>query len=290
MVSTLRRRAGLIALGAVLMLVILVAPAGAASTEPHGQPPGLDHFHCYRVTETTQAHFTPPAQVGLKDQFGAATVNVGGVVRLCNPTLKTRLDTGESSPPQNPRAHLACFAITQTGFQPVKVQATNQFGSALLDVSAPIALCLPSFKQLDAPNFPDQRQPDGLDHFKCYGVKYTLNAAGNPTDPFGLEPANVISKDQFGEKLATLGRPVLLCNPVEKTRTDLPAPEQTPIRNPDAHLVCFRSEDDQRYAFRPWVKNQFGIAQVQGTEPSPGTTPLLAGDLLCLPSFKAAPK
>ena len=166
--------------------------------------------------------------------------------------------------------------------------ATNQFGQARLDVLAVQSLCLPSWKNLTGPNdFPAAPQPPGLDHFKCYTVRYTLDATGNPVDPFGLEPANVAVRDQFGPKLATLGRPVLLCNPVEKTRTDLPGTPVTPINNPNAHLVCFKAEDDQQYALQPWVKNQFGTARVQGTVVSPAGPPLMVGNLLCLPSFKA---
>ena len=289
MAKTFWRRAGILVFGVLLALAAVAAPVAAAG-EPNQQPPGLDHFYCYPIQPTTQAVFTPPPTVQLKDLFGTSIVNVGPLQRLCLPANKTRLDTGQSSPPQNPAAHLTCFGISDPNFPPRKVTATNQFGDAKLDVVGVQSLCLPSFKSLqDPPNFPPDLQPAGLDHFKCYTVRYTVDATGNPTNVFGLEPANVLVQDQFGPKVATLGRPMLVCNPAEKTRLDLPGNPVTPVTNPDAHLVCFRSEDDQQYALQPWLKNQFGIARVQGTTVSPAGPPLLVGNMLCLPSF-VAPK
>jgi hypothetical protein len=276
------RAIGVVAASAVIVLS-QVAPAAAEGTS---QPPGLDHFHCYPAGATTQAHFTPPASVELKDQFEDVTVAVGPAVRLCNPTQKTLPATGQTFPIQNPAAHLVCFSINEPNFQVKHVLAQNQFGDALLDVLAPRLLCLPSWKNLTSPTFPDPTAPPGLDHFKCYSVQYTLNSSGTPSNTFGLEPATVISQDEFGTKMPSLGAPKLLCNPVQKTRTDLPGgPQTTPVTNPDAHLVCFDARDDQRYPVTPFAKNQFGIAQLQG-KTAGATGPVFAGDLLCLPSYK----
>jgi hypothetical protein len=287
MATTLLKRGGMLAFAAVVALAALAVPAAAAS-EPTNQPPGLDHLYCYPVAPTTQATFTPPAQVQLKDQFGTSIVDVGAVQRLCAPATKTRLDTGQSFPPQNPDAHLACFGITDPNFSPTKLKATNQFGDAMLDVLAAQSLCLPSWKSLSTPpTFPAATAPSGLDHFKCYTVRYTVDSSGNPTNVFGQEPANVQVVDQFGPKIPVLGRPVLLCNPAEKTRLDLPGQPVTPITNPDAKLVCFEARDDQQYPQQPWLKNQFGIALVKGATISPSGAPLLVGNMLCLPSFTA---
>lgn len=290
MATTLLRRAGMLMFAGVLALAAIAAPAAAAS-EPTTQPPGLDHFYCYPVTPVSGSTFAAPSQVQLKDDFGTTTNDVLPVKRLSAPATKTRLDNGQSSPPQNPDAHLACFGISEPNFQARKVKATNQFGDAALDVLAVDSLCLPSFKSLQTPpNFPAATAPSGLDHFKCYTVRYTVDASGNPTNVFGQEPANVMVQDQFGPKIATLGRPVLLCNPVEKTRIDLPNKPVTPVTNPNAHLVCFQAEDDQRYNVEPWLKNQFGVGRVQGIVQSPSGAPLLVGNMLCLPSLSTAPK
>jgi hypothetical protein len=287
MATTLLRRAAMLLFAALLGLVAIAAPVAAAS-EPTNQPPGLDHFYCYPIAPTTQAMFTPPAQVQLKDQFGTSIVDIGPLQRLCAPATKTRLDNGQSFPPQNPDAHLTCWGITDPNFAPTHLKATNQFGDANLDILAAHSLCLPSWKSLSTPpNFPAATAPSGLDHFKCYTVRYSVDSSGNPTNVFGQQPANVGVNDQFGPKIATLGRPVLLCNPAEKTRLDLPGQPVTPITNPDAKLVCFESRDDQQYPQQPWLKNQFGTALVRGTTMSPTGAPLLVGNMLCLPSFTA---
>jgi hypothetical protein len=152
-----------------------------------------------------------------------------------------------------------------------------------LDVTAATTLCLPSFQNVFAPTFPAAEQPAGLDHFKCYSTRY----AQGSNDTFGLEPRTVRSLDLFGEKRAGLGAPLLFCSPAEKTRNDGPAPETTPISNADAHLVCFRSDEDQQYDVQPWLKNQFGTAQVRGLQ-TPNLTFRFTGELLCLPSTAAA--
>jgi hypothetical protein len=280
------RRARFLALAAFVLLTAAFAlpPEVAAAAEPHDEPSGLDHLHCYRAAQFTQTPFSQPSQVQLQDQFGTATVNVGAFVRLCNPTLETREDTPDSFPPQHPDAKLACFTITQTGFQTRKIRATNEFGSALLDVTGPTEMCLPSFENQQANTFPPDTQPSNLDHFKCYSVRYSRT----PSDAFDLEPPTVLSQDDFGDKRPGLGAPLLLCNPAAKTRTDIP--ESTPITNPDAHLVCYRADEDELYNLQPWVKNQFGTAQVHGGYRLPDASFRFNSELLCIPSTTSAPK
>ncbi len=104
----------------------------------------------YPIAPTTQAVFSPPAQTQLKDDFGTSIVTIGALQRLCLPATKTRLDTGQSFPPQNPDAHLICWGITDPNFTPKKVHTTNQFGDAMLDVlaahseAAPVAAAEPT--------------------------------------------------------------------------------------------------------------------------------------------------
>jgi hypothetical protein len=274
-----------LALGAIAALTIVAAlPAGAA-TEPTEQPPGLDHFECYRAFQAALSSFAQPAQITLKDDFGTATVTVGAVLRLCNPATVTRDDTNQVVAAQLPDAHLMCFRITQANFQTRKVRTTNQFGSALLEVTAPVAVCLPSFTNPVRASLPADTQPAGLDHVKCYSVRY----ADNPTDTFALEPPLLRSQDDFGSTRTGLGAPLLLCNPAEVTRTDGPTPVTTPATNPNAHLVCFRSDDDQQYDVQPWVKDQFGTSQVRGPQNINGDF-RFTGEVMCLPSTRTAPK
>jgi hypothetical protein len=113
-------------------------------------PPGLDHFKCYDAAYSTKVvqHFKIPPQVQLIDQFQNFQTKIKLPVTLCNPVNKI-LKGGQSFPPQNPQAHLVCFALPNpTHPVTAHVWVKNQFGIGQLDVVKDDELCLPSFKQL----------------------------------------------------------------------------------------------------------------------------------------------
>jgi hypothetical protein len=218
--------------------------------------------------------------VQLNDQFGASVVNLKAPNRLCNPVEKTRLDTGERSPVTNLAGHLLCYPIESQDppHANKRVYVTTQFGDAELVAAQPTRTCLPSWKEYE-PDFTfPAPQPPGLDHFKCYRVFYPAGS----TDQFEAIPPGVRLVDQFGASQNGIGTPVELCNPTEKFRLD--SGEQTPITNPEAHLMCFQVVNPRSYKLRVWVRNQFGQGLVTGV----GTpTKLMTQDMLCLPAFKS---
>jgi hypothetical protein len=63
-------------------------------------------------------------------------------VRLCNPVSKS------GGKVRRPQAHLVCYSISETPFQPLAVTVRNQFGVAGMRVRKPAMLCLPSLKKL----------------------------------------------------------------------------------------------------------------------------------------------
>jgi hypothetical protein len=112
------------------------ARAQAPSPNPAGVNPA--HYQCYKV-----AGQSPPVAVRLVDQFGQSpSVRVLQPVFLCAPVGKN----GE--PIADEKTHLVCF--TDTGVRPPNktVRVTNQFGTQTLKVATPVALCVPSTKQL----------------------------------------------------------------------------------------------------------------------------------------------
>ena len=120
-----------------------VAIAVPTHKPPHDKPAGLDHFRCY-VAHATGA--LTPEVVGLVDQF----LPFGGRLVLhpalfCNPVQKTRLDTGEVTPIQNPDAHLACYTTTRVPFTGTR-DVDNQFGAQVLVFGPPDTLCVPTRK------------------------------------------------------------------------------------------------------------------------------------------------
>jgi hypothetical protein len=110
--------------------------AGAAPTGPNPELV-LDHFRCYDVKPQTT-----PRTVKLADQFNTTKTQVVQVVRLCNPVRKN------NTPVKRAQAHLVCYSIKESTFQPLAVTVRNQFGVAGMRVRKPSMLCLPSLKKL----------------------------------------------------------------------------------------------------------------------------------------------
>jgi hypothetical protein len=215
----------------------------------------LDHFECYRSAFRPQ--FDRVA-VRLRDQFTSGPRQRTRVVRphlFCNPVRKVH--GGVAFPILNPNNHLKAYEIeSAVEFTPRSVDVDNQFGVARLEVVAPATLLVPTRK------FPHAR-PSRLDHFKCYSVKGDL-----------LEE-RVRLRDQFHRFFTTVLEPKLLCNPVEKVHGD----RVTPIRNPSAHLVCYRIASEPFDRSRQQVvesRNQFGREEVRAVR----------ARMLCAPSLK----
>jgi len=110
--------------------------AGAAPTGPNPTLV-LDHFRCYDVKPQAATK-----TVKLVDQFKTTKTKVLRVVRLCNPVRKN------NEPVRKAQAHLVCYSISESPFQPLAVTVRNQFGVAGLRARRPAMLCLPSFKKL----------------------------------------------------------------------------------------------------------------------------------------------
>jgi CARDB len=100
-------------------------------------------------------------------------------------------------------------------------------------------------------------QQFSLDHFLCYTV-----------DPGSFRPRRVRVADQFGRRSPGLLRIELLCTPVSKNRGV--------VRNPRAHLVCYRENRQASRNRGVIVTNQLG--RFRGTVRAPVR--------LCLPSGK----
>jgi hypothetical protein len=253
--------------GVTIAVTALVA-TGTAAPAVAAQPKGLDHFVCY--TAAGIGFKTP--NVLLQNQFAPKgfSAATGGVVSQCNPVVKT-LPSGAVTPVGNPRAHLVCVGIKPATQQPSHtVDVANQFGKARLTTGDPFALCLPSWKNPNAPRFPTATQPPNLDHFTCYRAAYLPG-----TPPLTL-PSFVKLQDQFGTVTAKLGSPQALCLPTAKTVNAATGPSK--VTHPQAHLLCLSVFPDPPVKLPQTVfdKNQFGIGKVKVTRTA----------TLCLPSFK----
>ena len=227
----------------------------------HGVLPAqhrTEHFKCYRTASRPAFR---PLTASLTDQFLTQRVRVVSAAELCNPVQKGK------EPLVNRRAHLRCYGIRQLApsFSARSALVRNQFGSQLLSVGAPRALCLPTRKGPLT-----RREPPSLavvpDHFKCYRVQ--------PRTPFAVRTVGL--RDQFESRRSRVIKPVLLCNPAQKRvgrRT-------TPIQHPVHHLVCYSIRDAVRRRTVPArvviARNQFHRVVARTGRPTG----------LCVPSLK----
>ena len=115
-------------------------------------PPGLSHFSCYPVKDSTGSYKIPPS-VLLKDQFAAAPVPVTVYPvpqELCLPAKKIITTTSGATkiyPVIDPVTHLLCFGGIKVPIKP-KVWDENQFGTSVVYIRTAKWLCLPSTKQV----------------------------------------------------------------------------------------------------------------------------------------------
>jgi hypothetical protein len=101
-----------------------------------------------------------------------------------------------------------------------------------------------------------------LDHFKCYSVRA----------PSNLRSPVVALRDQYSSTSAAVGRPFMLCAPVDKNGEG--------VNDPTAHLTCYQIDESPPFLGTSVpTKNQFG-------EETLSVTGRLGGRQLCVPSEK----
>jgi hypothetical protein len=252
----------------------------------------LNHFKCWTAGQAESVNRI----AYLQDQFDVGptlpgqpsstfeTVRVQEPKVFCNASRK--IHGANSAGINDVDHHLTCYGIEPLDpFLPRLVDVVNQFGAARLEVLRPLGLCVPTQKLLVNGAKPaiGGDAPRGLDHFKCYEV-----TVGQPLDE------EVQIQDQFDrlfganhfEDVLVL-EPLLVCNPTKKavfrgfTSPALTSSagrlEVTPVRNPDAHLVCYRITPPETLAATVVFRNQFGPEQ---------ELVALASEMLCVPSLK----
>ena len=198
----------------------IFGPTGLAvpSTKSSFFTPPLDHFKCYWAEDALLEPVLEP--VILQDQFFFPDVleaTVGFVWWFGNPAMKFH----EGSEPMiwNPDHHFTVYKIdcgADTGTWAVGVD--NQFGTQHLTVTGPVALAVPTQKDIHP-------MPEGMDHYLIYEV---VGYEGEPIDVLvGLEDQWLFDPGV----LVTLPR--FFANPVKKIHGEA----VFDILNPDGHLV-----------------------------------------------------
>ena len=127
-------------------IVTLLAAAATTMTFSAAQaqspnPPGinLDHYQCYRLSPVSRFK---QRKVKLTDQFGTSQAVVVREQFLCAPVEKN----GE--PIKNKENHLVCYGVTGGKDARKRVEISNQFGKATLQLGGTVLLCVPSLKKV----------------------------------------------------------------------------------------------------------------------------------------------
>jgi hypothetical protein len=233
-----------------LSLVIAAAAAGAvtrpAAPEGAAQTFKLDHFLCYSVEPVGAFE---PRLVTVADQIARRRVRLLRVDLLCSPVQKN------NGAVRNRRAHLVCYRQQTQVVRRRSVVLMNQLGTFRGVTVTPLRLCLPSGKNIGA-TIPAPAA--GLDHFACYAIRTT-------TQP---KLRRFTLTDQFGRRVAAVGRNASLCVPARKNTSR--------ILNRRDHLTCVTITTSGLEPVRVTYRNQFG----------PGRLVVVRPALLCLPTLK----
>src|SRR6185295_13733556 len=138
------------------------------------------------------------------------------------------------------------------------VTVQDQFGSLVVDLIRPVALLVPTAK--DLVSTPPPLASSAVDHFKCYRARGARRRI-----------SNVKIDDQFRSFNVAIVRPRWLCAPASK--------EGSLVVDGTSHLMCY----DERINGQPFtepgplfVNNQFG----------PDTLRALRPRVLCVPAIK----
>jgi hypothetical protein len=209
----------------------------------------LGHFQCYRahpvgVGAGTAGSVIPTSlPVTLEDQFGVYSGTAHRPVDLCAAADKN----GEDPEAPDSGDFLNSYKLSVPG--PVEhvsgVQATNQFGSIILDLLQPDTLLVPSAASLEGPPAPGQ---SFLNDFTCYSVQ-----VGKTKGKGAPAPGSVLVQTAFETVEVEPGNPQRLCVPASKNGGPV-------IASAPEDLLCYdvKSGNDLKPAPEVFVANQFG--------------------------------
>jgi hypothetical protein len=231
-----------------------------------------DAFLCYTAA-TVRGDLVLPSslRVTLTDQFeDGVEYDVRRPHGLCNPAETNGEGIVDGVTHLTQYRIRAVKGVPRHVHQPVRdLRIFNRFGTIVVDTLAEERLLLPAATDpAGGPVVELDAQAHDVDSFKCYRVRAS-------SFPKGLE---VSVEDQFESqaKRYVVGRPRLLCAPVDK--------DGEGIKNPDGHLLCYRvtpATGEPRHASRTGVStaDQFVIHKIDTRRE----------ELLCVPSLKNPP-
>ena len=246
--ATRRSRAALLLLLAVVLPVLVTAPARAQVN------PFWDHYKVYYQNPPFVSPIPIPP-VTLKDQFGQFTHQVLQLELFMNPVVKIHPPNTYSI--NDSITHYAWWSINPQP-QALTVNVTNQFGDQTLNVYDGVYLLNPALKNQTGP-LPVKN------HYKAY------NCLGAPINaPIGMV-------DQFDGWQATVLTPRWFLTPVDKQVGQPGTGQYYPIVDPNQHYVCYEFQPPDPTPYLATMYDQFA----QGVHLN-----LYPGRYICVPTYK----
>jgi hypothetical protein len=235
-------------LSAATLLIAAGAPARAD---------GLDPFVGYQVKKYAQApDFARFGPVTLGDQLRSADYEVRKPVGVVLPAEVNGV------PLVDDQTSLLEYLVSPTrdtekfdGARDVRI--TNPCNDLLLEVHQPASLLIPTHVDVDEPATVPDPLAHAVDAFLCYDVAAQKKASDGTPLPVFPEGIQVDATDEFQTRRYDLIKITRLCNPVDVSGSPVLLEGQdkgaafpvtpTPIRNPDAHLVCYRAKRAKKF-------------------------------------------
>jgi hypothetical protein len=208
---------------AVKKPTVFCAPTNKNAEDPTA-PLHPEHLRAYQVKPAAKPVL--PGNVLVTNQFGSLRVDVKKPSRLLVPTAKSLVPP----PPASPAPltdHFQCYQVKITKgtdkFVPVaNVTVQDQFGTMIVTVKKPTALCAPVNKNNEAPGA--DTHPG---HLMCYQIKQTS------TPKFARVSGALIS-NQLGQETIDVKAPAEICVPSLKTLPGIATPTATATPAPTA--------------------------------------------------------
>lgn len=232
--------------------LVLSAAALAVAAGSPAWAQGLDPFVGYQLKKYAQApEFARFGPVTLADQLRSADYEVRKPVGIVLPAEIN------AAPVLDEQTTLLEYLVSPTrttekfdGARDVRI--ANGCNDLLLEVHQPASLLVPTHIDVDEPATVPDPLTHAVDAFLCYDVAVQKKASdGTPLDVFP-DGIQIEATDEFQTRRYDLIKITRLCNPVDVSGTPVLLEGQdkgaafpivpTPIRNPDAHLVCYRAK------------------------------------------------
>ncbi len=232
-----------------LVAALVRGDAFGSTPTPRPSPANLDHFMAYGVKPSKgTAPFVPLGPVALP-RLGGGPYELQKVASLLLPADKNGEGVRHSA------THLLEYRLKPSKGTPklsalANVRVLNQCSDVLVELGKPVALLVPTAKDLANPVGAPQSPP--VDHLLCFEANVQKKGPGGAALPKPPKGVQVQVADQFQSRRYDLTNVTRLCVPTDKNGTPVfrkgddkgkPAGlAPASVQHADEHLLCYKAK------------------------------------------------